>query len=341
MPKTPGARDISPFTRGRVIGQHDCSRSIRQIAENLRLKRSVVQNIVTGYSNKGKTTADKRPGRPSSVSERMKRAVVHEVRKNPKQALHAIARGVKRSASTVRRILHAKGYQGRIARRKPLLSTINIQRRSHWAQSMKSHPLDFWHSVIFTDESQFEQFSTKRRQWVWRRPEDTYLSEYLQPTVKFGGLRVMVWAGIWYGGKTELVIVHDRLNAAKYIDILKRYLLPLYESGILNNETHTLQEDNAPCHVAKMAMRWKQENGIQRLPWPPQSPDMNPIEHVWDHLERELKKITPPPTNVGDLQHSLLNIWNNLDQSVINNLIDTMPKRVQSLLKAHGGATPY
>jgi len=147
----------------------------------------------------------------------------------------------------------------------------------------------------------------------------------------------MVWAAIWTTGKSDLVFIDGKLNSAKYIEILENSLLPIIRSDM----EKIFQDDGAPCHTSKSTKKWKSDNFIKTLPWIPQSPDMNPIEHVWDHVDRELRKQYPAPSSIKELKRRLTIIWDQLDQNIITRLIYSMPNRISALKASHGGPTRY
>ena len=84
-----------------------------------------------------------------------------------------------------------------------------------------------------------------------------------------------------------------------------------------------------------------QRSGISRMEWPPRSPDCNPIEHVWDHLQRQLYNRQHQPQNLKELAEALREEWQGLDQEFLRSLILSMPRRVQAVLRARGGPTKY
>ena len=91
----------------------------------------------------------------------------------------------------------------------------------------------------------------------------------------------MEWGGIIGSVKTDLVVVQGNLNAEHYVILLKNNLLPFMQNfgpGL------TFQHYNARPHTALVTANFLAQNNVNVLPWPPLSPDMNPIEHIWDEL---------------------------------------------------------
>ena len=129
------------------------------------------------------------------------------------------------------------------------------------------------------------------------------------------------------------------INAARYIQILDKYLLPyLQELGIKN---YIFQDDNAPRYTAKSTVKWKESKLIDSLEWPSQSPDLNPIEHLWDELERRVRRDKVKPKNKAELFAAVEREWGQIHNNVINNLVNSMPRRVKAVLDGKGNATPY
>ena len=75
---------------------------------------------------------------------------------------------------------------------------------------------------------------------------------------------------------------------------------------------------------------------IALLDWPAQSPDLNPIEHLWVHIKRKLNEYPTPPKGVWEIWDRAAEVWNNIEPEVCQNLIESMPRRVEAVIKAKG-----
>ena len=100
------------------------------------------------------------------------------------------------------------------------------------------------------------------------------------------------------------------------------------------------QQDNAPCHKAKMVQEWFEEhnNQFEVSPWPPDSPDLNPIQHLWDVLDK-VQSMEAPPCNFQNLKDLLPTSWFQIPQHTFRGLVESMSGQVRAVLEAKGG--PY
>ncbi|GFX13827.1 transposable element Tc3 transposase [Trichonephila clavipes] len=100
-------------------------------------------------------------------------------------------------------------------------------------------------------------------------------------------------------------------------------------------------DDNAPCHRAVLIDDFLETENIQWMAWPVNSPDLNPIEHVWDMLGRQIAAISHPPSSVTELKRALQEAWNRLSPQLIHHLIASMVNNCAACLAVRGDHTPY
>ncbi|GFV84343.1 transposable element Tcb2 transposase [Trichonephila clavipes] len=100
-------------------------------------------------------------------------------------------------------------------------------------------------------------------------------------------------------------------------------------------------DDNAPCHRTVAAEQLLEIEDIERMDWPARSPNLNPIEHVWDFLGRRLAARTLPPVTIRELQLALQDEWAAMPQQLIDTLILSMGRRCETCLAVRGDHIPY
>ncbi|KAK7097456.1 hypothetical protein V1264_004431 [Littorina saxatilis] len=160
-----------------------------------------------------------------------------------------------------------------------------------------------------------------------------------------GGPNVMVWGGIGLNQSLGPVFFNNLgpgrgngITAQRYIDqILQPHVVPFFQA----RRNCVLQQDNARPHTARVTQAFLQHNNIDIMAWPALSPDLNPIEHFWDKLQRKVNQLRPGPRTAAELRQALINAWCNIPRDAINRLIHSMRRRCQAVINVHGGHTPY
>ena len=324
------------FRGGRIVGQEEAGASQRQISRNLSIPLSTVNRVITQFKNKAKETVEARSDRPGP-STRYLRSLQRSVEREPRISTADLSQEMQLSVYQSEDIIGRLGYKGRAARCKPLLRPANIARRYRWAKEMIKKPLDFWQAVIFSDDSSFAQFSCSGRVWVWRSPDKEFWMNRLQPTVKHGDFSVMVWGAIWHDGKSELVVCEGRINSAKYIENTQGGSSTNLCQRSCRQEPPSFHGRWCPLSFSKndtnLASELTQENGIQKLWWPSQSPDMNQIEHIWHILDLDIRKRTLKAANKEVLQY-IQEKWEKIPMTKVAELANSMPTRVKHLAQA-------
>lgn len=343
-------QQMTDAERWRAVGMLEAGCTLRTVANHFGRSPSTVLRLLQKSRATG-SVAHARKGtvlhQLRSTTARADRRLLRIVRGNPTLPATLLRlmwaersrRGNVLSAQTIRRRIHAAGLRSRKMRRRPRLSPAHVANRELWAMQRAHWRQGQWQRVIFTDESRFRLFRSDGRIRVWREPRQELLQQHVQ-SCDGQGPSVHVWAGISMRGRTQLVFLDANVNGDEYARLLQTHLLPFVNNHFGGVANCILQDDNAPAHRAAAVSELKDQLHLRTLRWPSRSPDMNPIEHVWDFIKRSVQRQNPPQT-VAELRNAVANAWQEIPQDFFRRLVLGMPRRVNALLLARGGYTRF
>jgi len=336
-------KSVSMAIRNLAIDKANENMSYSEIADMLHLPKSTVGYIVKKWKN-GKGVKDlPRSGAPKKTTAREDKLIIRKSTSDPnKDAVQICTEmsaeyGLKVSANTIRRRLDAAGLSARVPVKKPLIRTKNRRIRLNFAKEHESWTTSDWKKVLWSDESKFNLFGSDGRRYI-RRPKDArFEPRYQRPTMKHGGGCVQVWGSFHHGGVGPLVHIDGIMDQKVYKDILEDHMLPFARSNMPRG--WIFQQDNDPKHTSKYVKQWFQCKKVQTLEWPSQSPDLNPIENLWDDIGRKVGQTKH--SSKADLLQDLKSYWSQIPKATLESLIDSMPRRCSAVIKSKGYATKY
>ncbi|UYV64900.1 hypothetical protein LAZ67_3002334 [Cordylochernes scorpioides] len=309
-------KQTDAFTRGMVIGLKRAGWSIRQIAADTHLSASTVHRLWRRWLEQGNVAIYRNAGATRVTSARVDRRILRQAVAAPQATCTAILQHVQDtldhsiSTRTISRRLVANGLHScRPLRRLPLTPP-NRRQRLEWCRARS------------TDS---------RRVRVWRRRGERFNPAAIveRPTVRQRG--IMVWGAIAYDSRSPLLRIQGTMTAQRYVDDMLRPVTLPYLQGVPNA---LYQQDNARPHTARISQQALQD--VQMLPWPPYSPDLSPIEHVWDIIGRRLHAL-PQPRSEDELWQMVEREWRAIPQDAIRTLIDSLPRRVAACIAVRAG----
>jgi len=230
--KRPIQRRLTLLERGLAAGLARGGSNQYEIADHLNCTTKTVRELMKKVEKDEKLVDRPRSGRPRKTSSREDRAIKFASLKDRRLTAKAIAiktspnfakNGV--SVNTVKRRLREVGLNGRVPRKKPLLSAKNKKARYQWAKDHLDLTQEDWKKVIFSDETTpFTLFQWCGVPYVRRRVGEEFKEECLRHTVKFGGGKVQVWGCFNWDGAGPMYRVKGKMDGAQYRQILKTQL---------------------------------------------------------------------------------------------------------------------
>ena len=138
----------------------------------------------------------------------------------------------------------------------------------------------------------------------------------------------MIWGCFSFKGIGELQVIHGRMNGSMYMEILEKNLQKSTTS-LGQGRNFVLEHDNDPKHTAKLTKEWFENNVISTLNWPNQSPDLNPIENLWNTLKVKVHKQNPQ--NIKQLEELCKEEWDKVMLDQCGKLVANYRKQLEAV----------
>lgn len=308
---------------------------------------STVRKIVKKFEEHGTVCDLPRSGRPSLITDETIDAVteIMDALKTSGAIPNSrnIAGSLDLSAATVWRILrahlHLFPYKIQIGQ---LLTESQKERRTQFCINFLSNFIenDLYKDILFSDEAYFSVNGLVNRQntrfWGSEQPREVVEKKSFDE-------KLLVWAGFSYSYRIPIVILEGNLNSEIYLDMLKRHVLPYLQSnGAMR--TSIFQQDGARCHTSEQSLNFLRQKFANRIlsdrtdrPWPPNSPDLTPLDFfLWGYLRNQVYK-NPRPKTIFELREKIIQCYNEIPRAMFRHACCAVPKRIQLCLERQGG----
>ena len=341
-------KKISKKVREIIVRGLKCGESHRVLGTRLGIHHSTVGKVRSELSSDGLKLPSGKNGRPSLLSVRGKRKIARLATTGTVTTATRIQQVLQDdismppfSVSTCRRALYEAGLNGRVKTKKPLLTRVHRKKRRAFVRAYRNWKIEDWQRVIWSDETKFNVFGSDGREYCWKRAGEPLRNHHVKPTIKHGKGSVTIWGCMAWSGVGFLCKIEGNMDGELYRSILEGELVQTIEWYGLEKANVVFQHDNDPKHTAYATKLWLEKNKFSVLVWPPQSPDMNPIEHMWNELERCIRKRRNIPKSTNELWLAIEKEWETISIPFCQKLISTIPKRIDDLKKAKGGFTRW
>ena len=333
-------RELTNDEKIMIYNKRVCGDSLMKIAKEHSISPEGVRKIIRRINETGSPENMRRNGRPRKTTDRDDRKIMQEISLNPRITAHELKEKLELNIgiTSIKNRIHEHGIRGYVARKKPMITPKNQSGRYNWAIQYENNPPEFWESVIWSDESKFLLINNNRRQYVWRKPGEAFKIGYTRPTVKHGGGSIMVWGCFSSSGVGNIVFIEGKMNGEIYKTIINQNLKQSAEKMGLG-DNFVFQQDNDPKHTSKTVQKFLAQEKISVLPWPPQSPDLNPIENLWQYLDDHIPKSSR--TNINSFKLAIADTWEKIPVDYLKKLVNSMNNRLNAVLQSKGGPTKY
>ena len=321
--------------KNKIIKLFNAGESQQSIAVRFNINKSVISRMISRYRTCGRTETFHRGGRPKQTTNRDDKAIVRLIKKDPFISAKDIKAQINLNIGirTIQRRATESGLLCYRTAKKPFISSKNRLARLEFAREHLNWTISKWKSVLFSDESKFNFKGSDGYSRVRRPKGERCNPRYSKGTVKHGGGNIMVWGSFSGQGIGPIQKIDGIMDRFVYKNILENTMLPYAEEEMPLK--WIFQQDNDPKHTSKVVKEWFGLKKIEVMKWPAQSPDLNPIENLWELVDRRI--VRQDHVRQDTFFTQVKQAW----ESIPTNIIASMPRRCEAVLKNNGFATKY
>ncbi len=314
--------------------------SERDIAKKMGCSKTTVHRWKTRFRAGQSLERVSGTGKSRKLTKLERRDIVLKAKREPLITAREMREEIGREdvcISTILRPIHEDGeLDSYWQTNKVMISLVNQKKRVKWCREHLHWTQADWNKVIFTDESPYVlRFNGRRR--VWRRHNERYHVKALKGQYK-NDTKINVWGCFCAHGVGRFHLIEGIMDSKVYIKILDCEFRPSAKA-LFKRKPYFFQQDNDSKHKSKATMDFIDDWDLPYIAWPAQSPDLNPIENLWSILDQKCR--SRKPKNAQALFDMLAEEWRCLDVTLLQDLVDSMPWRLEAVIAAKGLPTHY
>jgi hypothetical protein len=310
----------------------------RDIAHSIPCSENTVSLWVQRWRDKHSLADAERSGRPRCTDDDTDQEIGLVADQTPTNTPKEIIRQLKLSASphTVSRRLDEIGLWGCVQESEHELTEFDIQRRLAFAHQYESWTEDQWARVFFSDECNL-YLGHHGRTYVRRPVSMSHDPKYTRQEKQLHG-KVSLWGCICAEGLGHAELYAGSLDSTRHRDIPRHSLIPAFRQFYPDGPWY-FQQDNVRFHTTPDTVTYLHEKGVTLIDWPPWSPDLNPIENLWNVLKARV--YARFPQTMEELEQFIREEHAAVDLKFISHICRNMPRRLQLLLDNNGHKIRY
>lgn len=280
-----------------------------------------------------------RTGRPKKITPKVGKRLVALTRGKRRRSTRCVAGLMRREGVTVSHeaVRYTWRGLGLIPHRQVKRPRLTKQQKKHRVTFATRYLHHNWRYTLLTDEKTFSGGSVPNRQndVIWDYPGTEFVAEIVRH-----GPSVTVWGALSWFGLVPVQEYEYPLNSGKYMQVIRQARADIMR--LFQGHPFYFQQDGASPHTSRLTMKFLHQRFNHIIPpqdWPPNSPDLNPIENLWGNIQYKLDEFDCP--SARQIRTIIEEVWTSTKLEECKNLVDSMPARLQQCLDRKGGWTDY